>query len=85
MSHRYPNIVRIWKAVTYNQAKACFGFQGKSNIGQSAFPAIQAAPSFPSSFTVPLNENPNMPCLIPCAIDQVKVALDCIFDVCLFY
>merc|ERR1712187_474147 len=50
--HMYPNIVRIWKAITYSTARSSFGFQGDSNIGQSAFPAIQAAPSFPSSFTI---------------------------------
>lgn len=67
----YPNIVRIWKAITYNTARGAFGFVGESNIGQSAFPAIQAAPSFPSSFPIPLGkENHNMCCLIPCAIDQ---------------
>merc|ERR1712232_306345 len=69
-------------AITYNTAKGAFGFDGSSNIGQSAFPAIQAAPSFPSSFSKPLgNDLPlvnkdrtgaadNMACLIPCAIDQ---------------
>merc|ERR1719478_1867677 len=66
----YPNICRIWKAVTYNTAKGAFGFVGESNIGQSAFPAIQAAPSFPSSFRVPLRGQNQMACLIPCAIDQ---------------
>merc|ERR1712032_618448 len=55
---------------TYNTARGAFGFVGESNIGQSAFPAIQAAPSFPSSFRVPLRGNDNMACLIPCAIDQ---------------
>merc|ERR1712066_842708 len=42
----------------------------ESNIGQSAFPAVQAAPSFPSSFKVPLGGDDKMCCLIPCAIDQ---------------
>jgi len=70
VGHMYPNIVRIWKAITYNQAKNAFGFQGDSNIGQSGFPAIQAAPSFPSSFKVPFRSQDNMACLIPCAIDQ---------------
>merc|ERR1712217_227122 len=51
-------------------ARAAFGFQGDSNIGQSAFPAIQAAPSFPSSFSIPLGGRDSMCCLIPCAIDQ---------------
>ena len=70
VGHMYPNIVRIWKAVTYSQAKGCFGFEGSSNIGQSAFSAIQAAPSFPSSFKIPLKGRDLLPCLIPCAIDQ---------------
>ena len=43
-------------------------------MGQSAFPAIQAAPSFPSSFRIPLSKCGPQPddacCLIPCAIDQ---------------
>ena len=49
-----------------------FGFDGTSNIGKIAFPAIQAAPSFPSSFPLVLGagRDSNMACLIPCAIDQ---------------
>eukprot|EP00560_Eucampia_antarctica_P009404 CAMPEP_0197827202 /NCGR_PEP_ID=MMETSP1437-20131217/4033_1 /TAXON_ID=49252 ORGANISM="Eucampia antarctica, Strain CCMP1452" /NCGR_SAMPLE_ID=MMETSP1437 /ASSEMBLY_ACC=CAM_ASM_001096 /LENGTH=720 /DNA_ID=CAMNT_0043427957 /DNA_START=64 /DNA_END=2226 /DNA_ORIENTATION=+ len=75
----YPNIVRIWKAITTNTVHGIFGFDGSSNIGKVAFPAIQAAPSFASSFPVVLNaprkiekdnNNANMACLIPCAIDQ---------------
>lgn len=76
----YPNIVRIWKAVTVNTVNGIFGFDGTSNIGKAAFPAVQAAPSFPSSFPVVLGADRssgsfdgdahNMACLIPCAIDQ---------------
>jgi tryptophanyl-tRNA synthetase len=76
----YPNIVRIWKAVTVNTVNGIFGFDGTSNIGKAAFPAIQAAPSFPSSFPIVLGADRkngsfegdahNMACLIPCAIDQ---------------
>jgi tryptophanyl-tRNA synthetase len=68
----YPNIVRIWKAVNANTVNGIFGFDGQSNIGKIAFPAIQAAPSFPSSFPIVLDadQNSNMACLIPCAIDQ---------------
>ena len=70
----YPNIVRIWKAVTTNTVNGIFGFDGSANIGKIAFPAIQAAPSFASSFPVVLEEpNPletKSVCLIPCAIDQ---------------
>ena len=69
----YPTIVRIWKAVTNNTINGIFGFDGSCNIGKIAFPAIQAAPSFPSSFPIVLGtskEVANMACLIPCAIDQ---------------
>jgi len=68
----YPNIVRIWKAVTTNTVNGIFGFDGSSNIGKVAFPAVQAAPSFASSFPTVLQANHSSPrmCLIPCAIDQ---------------
>lgn len=68
----YPNIVRIWKAVTTNAVTNIFGFDGTSNIGKIAFPAIQAAPSFASSFPKVLQANRESDhlCLIPCAIDQ---------------
>ena len=56
MGHMYPNVCRIWKSITYSTARAAFGFEGSSNVGQSAFPAIQAAPSFPSSFRIPLSK-----------------------------
>ena len=70
----YPNIVKIWKAVSYNQAKGIFGFEDKPdepvNIGKHAFPAVQAAPSFPSSFPEIFGKRTDVMCLIPCAIDQ---------------
>lgn len=68
----YPNIVRIWKAVTVNNVNGIFGFDGSSNIGKLAFPGVQAAPSFASSFPVALDatRESEMACLIPCAIDQ---------------
>mmetsp|Transcript_4068 Transcript_4068/g.4486 ORF Transcript_4068/g.4486 Transcript_4068/m.4486 type:complete len:210 (-) Transcript_4068:60-689(-) len=53
-----------------NQAKGCFGFTDSKNIGQCAFPAIQAAPSFSSSFAHIFGKHSNLRCLIPCAIDQ---------------
>jgi len=66
----YPNIVKIEKCVTWNQARGIFGFGESDNIGKVSFPAIQAAPSFSTSFPhiFPIKEN--IPCLIPCAIDQ---------------
>lgn len=68
----YPNIVRIWKAVTTNTVNGIFGFDGSANIGKIAFPAIQAAPSFASSFPTVLEagRDSDRLCLIPCAIDQ---------------
>ncbi|XP_050404916.1 tryptophan--tRNA ligase, cytoplasmic [Patella vulgata] len=66
----YKNICRIEKHVTFNQVKAIFGFNESSNIGQVSFPAIQAAPSFSSSFPLIFGGHTRVPCLIPCAIDQ---------------
>lgn len=68
----YPNIVRIWRAVTSNQINGIFGFDGTANMGKIAFPAVQAAPSFASSFPTVLDaaRDTEMACLIPCAIDQ---------------
>jgi len=70
IQHMYPNILKIEKAVTYNQVKGIFGFDDSANIGKVAFPAVQAAPSFPSSFPHIFGGATDVPCLIPCAIDQ---------------
>lgn len=67
----YPNICKIQKCVTANQASGIFGFEMSDNIGKWAFPAIQAAPSFSSSFPHIFGVDSNYHCLIPCAIDQV--------------
>eukprot|EP01083_Nonionella_stella_P004244 12238_1 len=65
----YLNVCKVQKRVTYNQVKSIFGFTDSTNCGIVAFPAIQAVPSFSSSFTKLFN-NKKMNCLIPCAIDQ---------------
>lgn len=65
------NIVKIQKCVTYSQIKGIFGFGDSDSIGKISFPAIQAAPSFSSSFPFIFGSKKNVPCLIPCAIDQV--------------
>jgi len=70
IQHLYPTVLEIQKRVTFNQARAIFGFTDSDNIGKQAFPAIQAAPSFSRAFKIPLKGLANMPCLIPCAIDQ---------------
>lgn len=71
ISQLYPTVLKIQKLTTYNQVKAIFGFTMSDNIGKSAFPAVQAAPAFPSCFTTQFKGSLTMPCLIPCAIDQV--------------
>ena len=86
--HMYPLICRIEKCVTVSTARAVFGFVDRSavckkrkrtlltwcsdNIGKISFPAIQAAPSFSSAFPHIFGGRSDIPCLIPCAIDQVS-------------
>ncbi|XP_042304037.1 tryptophan--tRNA ligase, cytoplasmic [Sceloporus undulatus] len=66
----YKNIVKIQKHVTFNQVKGIFGFTDSDCIGKISFPAIQAAPSFSTSFPHIFNNREDIQCLIPCAIDQ---------------
>jgi tryptophanyl-tRNA synthetase len=71
VGHMYRNIVRIQRAITANQCKNCFGFDLETaNCGKFAYPAIQAAPSFSSSFPHMFGSRTDIPCLIPCGIDQ---------------
>lgn len=53
-----------------NQANSIFGFTVQDNIGKISFPAVQAAPSFSSTFPHMFGADSNLLCLIPCAIDQ---------------
>ncbi|GBM56984.1 Tryptophan--tRNA ligase, cytoplasmic [Araneus ventricosus] len=66
----YQNMARVQKNVTFNQVKGIFGFGNSDCIGKISFPAIQAAPSFSSSFPFIFDGRKDVPCLIPCAIDQ---------------
>lgn len=66
----YPQILKVQKCVTYNQVRGIFGFTGSDNIGKSAFPAVQAVPSFSETFPVVLGGRKALRCLIPHAIDQ---------------
>lgn len=66
----YRNMLRVQKNVTFNQVKGIFGFGDSDCIGKISFPATQAAPSFSSSFPEIFNGKKDIPCLIPCAIDQ---------------
>lgn len=42
----------------------------QDHCGKVSFPAIQAAPSFSNSFPAIFGGRSDIPCLIPCAIDQ---------------
>jgi tryptophanyl-tRNA synthetase len=66
----YENMLDIMKHVTFNQVKGIFGFTESTNIGKIMFPAVQAAPSFSSSFPFIFGNKKDVTCLIPCAIDQ---------------
>jgi tryptophanyl-tRNA synthetase len=66
----YRNVLRIQKFVTCNQAKGIFGFNDSDCIGKMGFPAVQAAPSFSTTFPDIFGTNKDIRCLIPCAIDQ---------------
>ena len=64
-------VLCLCRAVTMSTRKAIFGFSFDSNIGQMSFPAVQAAPCFPTSFPHMFGTRKAIRCLIPCAIDQV--------------
>uniref|UniRef100_A0A1I7T6A1 Tryptophan--tRNA ligase, cytoplasmic n=1 Tax=Caenorhabditis tropicalis TaxID=1561998 RepID=A0A1I7T6A1_9PELO len=66
----YENVVKVWKVVNTNQARAIFGFTPEDCLGKAAFPAVEAAPCFASSFPQIFGKRNDIPCLIPCAIDQ---------------
>ncbi|KAI0345207.1 tryptophanyl-tRNA synthetase [Trametopsis cervina] len=66
----YRNVSKISRQITINQAKATFGFNDSDNIGKIHFCSIQAAPSFSNSFPNIFGTRSDIPCLIPCAIDQ---------------
>ncbi|KAI9021535.1 hypothetical protein CLU79DRAFT_703180 [Phycomyces nitens] len=66
----YHNVVRISRCITSNQSKATFGFNDSDNVGKLHFVSVQAAPSFSNSFPHIFGGAKDIPCLIPCAIDQ---------------
>lgn len=66
----YENVVRTARQVTTSTAKSIFGFTDSDNIGRIHFASIQIATSFSSSFPHIFKGKKDIPCLIPCAIDQ---------------
>lgn len=66
----YRNVLKISNSITFSTAKAAFGYDASSSIGKIHFPSIQAAPAFCSTFPAIFGERKDVPCLIPCGIDQ---------------
>ena len=70
LGHMYSTVLRVQRKVTGSTVRAVFGFENSHNIGQFAFPAIQAAPAFASAFPHIFGDRKDVRCLIPQAIDQ---------------
>lgn len=66
----YENVVRVSRQITTSTAKAVFGFQDSDCIGKVHFASIQIATAFSNSFPHIFGTKKDIPCLIPCAIDQ---------------
>jgi len=69
IQHLYKNVITVQKHVTVNQEKGIFGFEDTDCVGMIAYPAVQAAPAFSSSFPHIFGGDTKVPCLIPAAID----------------
>jgi tryptophanyl-tRNA synthetase len=71
MGTMYPLVLQLQKFMSGKKVKQIFGLSSeKHNIGQIAFPAIQAAPSFSHCFPHLFNGRKDIQCVIPCAVDQ---------------
>ncbi|KAJ2689094.1 tryptophan--tRNA ligase [Coemansia spiralis] len=66
----YRNVLKISRCITYNMARSSFGYTETDHIGKIHFPSIQAAPAFCSTFPTIFGNHTDIPCLIPCGIDQ---------------
>ncbi|KAI9597805.1 tryptophan--tRNA ligase, cytoplasmic [Syncephalis fuscata] len=66
----YHNVVKVSRCITSSASKATFGFTDSDCVGKLHFVAVQATPSFSNSFPHIFGEKKDIPCLIPCAIDQ---------------
>jgi len=62
----YPIALKVAKKINLSTAKAVFGFDNTTNIGSLFYTSMQSVPAFmPSEIA-----GRNIPCLIPCGIDQ---------------
>ncbi len=71
----YKNAVKIAKHITFSTIKDAFGFGMDSNIGKIFYTSMQSVPAMLKS----AEENKNVPCLVPLAIDQdvhLRIARD---------
>ncbi len=62
----YPVALRAARRITFSTVKAVFGFKPSNNVGEIFYTSIQAVPCFLESE----RQGKNVPCLIPCGIDQ---------------
>lgn len=62
----YPLAIRVARKIPYSTVKAVFGFEPSTNIGLVFYTALQTVPCFWPSWA----EGREVPCLIPCGIDQ---------------
>ena len=62
----YPLAIRVARKIPYSTVKAVFGFDPSTNIGLVFYTALQTVPCFWPSWA----EDRQVPCLIPCGIDQ---------------
>lgn len=71
MGEMYPTVLPLLHSFTASTIKNTLGLQDCDNVGKFAFPAVQAAPCFASTFQRVLQHNDTpLRCIIPCAIDQ---------------
>jgi len=62
----YPIASKVAKKVTFSTAKAVFGFTNSNNLGEIFYTSMQSA----TAFLLTELEGREMPCVIPCGIDQ---------------
>lgn len=62
----YKQAVRVARHITFSTVKDAFGFTAETNIGALFYTSMQAVGSFIKS----VEDNRNVPCLIPLGVDQ---------------